>query len=178
MSKYQKTANKDLNRKSIEDFKHAQKNPVIMVLDNVRSLNNIGSVFRTSDGFLIESLYLCGICGTPPHKDIHKTALGAEDSLSWQYFENTLDAIKTLKKSGYKVYALEQAANSTLLENFLPQKKEKYAFVFGHEVKGVSQDVIDNCTGVIEIPQFGTKHSFNITISAGMVLWDYYLKTR
>lgn len=171
-----KLRNSELNRITINQYKQADKTPLIVVLDNIRSCNNIGSVFRTSDALLIEKIYLCGITATPPNKDIHKTALDAEKSVEWKYLENTEDAIAELQKEGYKVYAIEQVENSILLPNFKPSKNEKIAVVFGNEVKGVKQSVINLCDGSIEIPQFGTKHSFNISVSAGIVLWDLFQK--
>ncbi len=167
-----KLSNNELNRLDTEGFKNAIKNPVVVVLDNVRSCNNIGSVFRTSDALLIEKIFLCGYTATPPNKDIHKTALDAENTVEWKYFENTEDAVEELKISGYKVYAVEQVENSIMLNEFMPDPDEKIALIFGNEVKGVSQNVINNSTGAIEIPQYGTKHSFNISVSAGIVLWD------
>ncbi|MBN2669203.1 MAG: RNA methyltransferase [Bacteroidales bacterium] len=163
-----------LNRVDIPTYKQLKKSPIVVVLDNIRSLNNIGSVFRTSDAFLIDKIYLCGITAQPPHKDIHKTALGATDSVDWIYFENTLDALDDLKKTGYTIVAIEQAENSTMLQDFRFDFKQKYALVMGHEVKGVDQKVVDACDMVIEIPQFGTKHSFNISVTTGMVLWELF----
>lgn len=171
-----KISNEELNRKSIEDFKDATKLPFIVVLDNVRSANNVGSIFRTSDAFLIESVYLCGITATPPNKEISKTALGATDSIEWKYFNNTLEAVSLLKQNNYKIIPLEQTTNSISLNDFKIEKDFKYALIFGNEVKGVEQNVIDLCDGVIEIPQFGTKHSFNICVSAGITLWDLTCK--
>lgn len=171
-----KLKNSELNRKSINEFKESQKTPIIIVLDNVRSLNNIGSVFRTSDALLIEAVYLCGITATPPHRELHKTALGAEDSVDWEYFEKTEEAIDKLKANGFKVYSVEQAEDSTSLESFEIDEQEKYALVFGNEVKGVQQKVVTASDGCIEIPQFGTKHSFNISVSCGIVLWDLFSK--
>ncbi|MFY0651148.1 MAG: RNA methyltransferase [Cyclobacteriaceae bacterium] len=168
-----KLKNEELNRLSTDEFKTSKKNPVILVLDNVRSLNNVGSAFRTSDAFLIEKIYLCGITGTPPHRDIHKTALGATDSVEWEYAEHTVDVINKLKKEGCKVYSVEQAEDSLFLERFSPEKEEKYCFVFGNEVFGVEQDVVDASDACLEIPQFGTKHSLNISVSIGVVLWHY-----
>lgn len=162
----------ELNRLSIKEFKSVKKNPVIVVLDNIRSLHNIGSVFRTSDAFLVQSIYLCGITATPPHKDIHKTALGASESVDWQYFKQTMEAIHKLENEGYTIIATEQTDESIPLQKLKLQKGLKYAFVFGHEVKGVDQEVIDHCDSSIEIPQFGTKHSLNISVSAGIVLWE------
>ncbi len=173
-----KLKNSELNRKSLEEFKKADKYPFIIVLDNVRSLNNIGSVFRTADGFLIEGVYLCGITATPPHKDIRKTALGATDSVHWKYFNKTTDAIKQLRKDGYKVISIEQTDESIMLNEFPVHEGERYALVFGHEMKGVDQSVIDESEICIEIPQFGTKHSFNISVSAGIVLWDLINKLK
>jgi 23S rRNA (guanosine2251-2'-O)-methyltransferase len=171
-----KLKNNELNRKSVEQFKKSEKIPFILVLDNVRSLHNIGSAFRTADAFLLQSIYLCGVSATPPNKEIHKTALGAEDSVNWEYFENTMDAVQKLKENGYRIFALEQTEKSTSLLDFDIEKDEKYAFIFGHEVKGVQQDVINLCDGSIEIPQHGTKHSFNVSVSIGIVLWDLYVK--
>ncbi len=173
-----KLKNSELNRKSVEEFKKTEKFPFIILLDNVRSLNNIGSVFRTADGFLIEAVYLCGITATPPHKDIHKTALGATDSVEWKYFNKTTDAIKQLRKEGYKIISVEQTDSSVMLNEFPLQKNESYALIFGHEMKGVDQSVIDMSDISIEIPQFGTKHSFNISVSVGIVLWDLINKLK
>ncbi len=171
-----KLKNSELNRKSIGDFKESDKTPIVIVLDNVRSLNNIGSVFRTSDALLIEAVYLCGITATPPHRELHKTALGAEDSVAWEYFEKTEDAVAKLQENGFGVYAVEQAENSTSLEAFTMDTQKKYALVFGNEVKGVQQKIVSLADGCIEIPQFGTKHSFNISVSCGIVLWDLFSK--
>ncbi len=176
--KSRKLKNSELVRKTPEGFKASKKTPLIIILDNIRSLNNIGSVFRTSDALLIEKMYLCGITATPPNKDIHKTALDAEKSVDWEYLENTEDAVSKLKNEGYKVYAIEQVENSILLPDFRPTENEKIAIVFGNEVKGVKQTVVDICDGSIEIPQFGTKHSFNISVSAGIVLWDIFQKIK
>jgi 23S rRNA (guanosine2251-2'-O)-methyltransferase len=166
----------ELNRKSVDEFKTSDKTPIVVVLDNVRSLNNIGAIFRTSDAFLLESVYLCGICATPPHKEIHKTALGAEDTVHWKYFEDTKDAIRSLQENGYLAVAVEQTANSISLEKFPIDPSQRYALLFGNEVKGVQQEVIDMCGMSVEIPQFGTKHSFNVSVSAGIVLWEWYRK--
>lgn len=174
MSQYRKIANEELGRPSVDEFKDQQKLPLVVVLDNVRSHNNVGSVFRSSDAFLVEQVMLCGYTGTPPHRDIHKTALGATESVNWQHYAETLDAVKLLKANGYKVYAIEQTKDSTMLNTFSPTGK--VAIVFGNEVMGVEQAVIDACDGVIEIPQFGTKHSLNISVSAGVVLWDLWTK--
>jgi tRNA G18 (ribose-2'-O)-methylase SpoU len=173
-----KLKNEELNRLSVEEFKETAKVPISVVLDNVRSCNNIGSVFRTSDALLIEKIYLCGITATPPNKEIHKTALDAEKSVAWQYFAETTDAVAHLKQEGYLVYAVEQVENSIMLPDFKPEKGQKLALVFGNEVKGVQQEVVSQCNGSIEIPQFGTKHSFNISVSAGIVLWDIFNKIR
>lgn len=173
-----KLKNKDLNRISIDEFKASKKTPLIVVLDNVRSLNNIGSVFRTSDAFLIEKIYLCGISATPPNKEIHKTALGATESVDWEYFEETIDVVTKLKLDNVKVLAIEQAENSTKLDSFQPKKNEKYAVVMGNEVKGVQQEVVNASDLCIEIPQFGTKHSLNISVTTGVVLWDLFCKIK
>jgi 23S rRNA (guanosine2251-2'-O)-methyltransferase len=173
-----KLRNHELKRKSIDEYRISEKAPFIIVLDNVRSLNNIGSVFRTSDAFLIKSLYLCGITACPPNKEIDKTALGATESVDWKYFEHTHDAIEELKSDGYVVLAIEQAEHSISLELFYPEKGKKYAFIFGHEVKGVKQEIVDMSDACIEIPQFGTKHSLNISVSAGLVIWDVFIKLR
>ena len=160
-----------LNRMDAAAFKRSEKLPVAVVLDNVRSMNNIGSVFRTCDAFRIDAVFLCGITAKPPHKDIEKTALGATESVNWQYFEDTKSAVEKLKTDNYKVFAIEQVENSIFLNEFTVEKNEKIALVFGNEVMGVEQEVINNCYGCIEIPQFGTKHSLNISVSAGIVLW-------
>jgi 23S rRNA (guanosine2251-2'-O)-methyltransferase len=173
-----KLANDELNRKSIEDFRNSGKTPLIIVLDNVRSLNNIGSIFRTADAFLIEAVYLCGITATPPHREIQKTALGATESVIWKYFNNVSEAIEVLKKDGFSIVAIEQAEGSIALDNFEIRKNIHYALVFGHEVKGVSQEVMEVCDSCIEIPQFGTKHSFNIAVSTGIVLWELFKKLK
>lgn len=167
-----KLANEELGRLDIESFRKEDKNQLITILDNVRSLNNIGSVFRTADAFAIEAVYLCGITAKPPHREINKTALGATESVNWTYFEDTQTAVKKLKEDGWKVYAIEQTENSIMLNEFKPFSDEKIALIFGHEVKGVEQKVINQCDGVIEIPQKGTKHSLNISVSAGVVIWD------
>lgn len=173
-----KLKNSELGRLTNEGFKEAKKTPLIVVLDNIRSLNNIGSVFRTSDAFLIEKIYLCGITATPPHKDIHKTALGATDSVAWGYAENTIDLIEKLKSKNVKVASIEQADNAIMLNEFHPAKGEKLAVVFGNEVKGVQQEVVSASDYCIEIPQFGTKHSLNISVSCGVVLWDLFNKVK
>jgi len=171
-----KLKNNELGRKNIAEYKAATKTPLLVILDNIRSLNNIGSVFRTSDAFLVEKIYLCGITAKPPHKDIQKTALGATDSVSWEYKEHTLDLIHDLKKNGVIVISIEQADNSTVLQDFIPKAGKKYAVVFGNEVKGVQQDVVTVSDYCVEIPQHGTKHSFNISVSVGIVLWDLFRK--
>lgn len=163
----------ELNRKSVEEFKQAEKNPFVIVLDNVRSQNNIGSIFRTADAFLAESIILCGITSIPPNKEIHKTALGATESVRWEYLENTLDAITRLKREGYITICFEQAENSLSLAAFHPEAGKKYALVFGNEVHGVLQEVVDACDLCVEIPQFGTKHSLNIAVSAGIAVWEF-----
>ncbi len=171
-----KLANSELERLDIESFKKAKKTPVTVVLDNIRSLNNIGSVFRTADAFLISKIYLCGITAKPPHKDIQKTALGATDSVTWEYRENTMDVVKELQIGGVKVFSVEQTENAIMLHDVQVASHDTYAVVFGNEVKGVSQEVVSASDGVIEIPQFGTKHSLNISVSAGVVLWDLWSK--
>lgn len=172
----QKIKNEDLGRKSPEEFRIAEKIPIILVLDNVRSLNNVGSAFRTADSFLLERIYLCGVTGTPPNKEIEKTALGASDTVNWKHYSSTIEAIRDLKKSGYKVCAIEQVENSTYLQNFSVLRNEKIAIVFGNEVYGVEQEVIDICDRSIEIPQLGTKHSLNISVSIGIVVWELVKK--
>jgi 23S rRNA (guanosine2251-2'-O)-methyltransferase len=167
-----KLLNAELHRITIEDFKKSSKLPFIVVLDNVRSAHNVGSVFRTSDAFLVESICLCGITSTPPDKEIRKTALGATESVEWQYFNNTLDAISLLKNNNYKIIAIEQTDKSISLNDFEITRNDKYALIFGNEVKGVEQKIIDLCDYSVEIPQFGTKHSFNISVCAGIVLWE------
>lgn len=168
----------ELDRLSAEEYKNSKKTPLVVVLDNIRSCNNIGSVFRTSDALLVEKIFLCGITATPPNKEIHKTALDAEKSVDWEYFEKTEEAVKKLQQEGYKVYAVEQVENSIPLPDFQPGTNEKLALVFGNEVKGVQQKVVNLCNGAIEIPQYGTKHSFNISVSAGIVLWDIFQKLK
>lgn len=163
----------EMNRLNVEEFKHAKKIPLIVVLDDVRSLHNVGSVFRSSDAFRVECIYLCGITATPPQPDIHKTALGAEDTVEWKYFKNTLDAVQELKENGYFVYSTEQVENSVKLQNLKLDKDRKYAIVLGNEVKGVKQEVVDNSDACLEIPQFGTKHSLNVSVTAGIVIWEF-----
>lgn len=168
----QKLKNEELGRKSIKEFKDADKTPIILVLDNIRSLHNVGSVFRTADAFLVESVYLCGITGTPPHRDIQKSALGATESVNWKYFNTTQEAIKKLKQKKVKLVAIEQTTSSISLTDYKLDSEKKTALIFGHEIKGVEQSIINNCDDCIEIPQLGTKHSFNISVSVGIVLWD------
>jgi 23S rRNA (guanosine2251-2'-O)-methyltransferase len=166
----------ELNRASVEEFKALDKLPVAVVLDNVRSLHNVGSAFRTSDAFAVDLICLCGITGTPPNREIEKTALGATSSVNWKHFETTLDAVHQLRVDGYLIIAIEQAVDSTKLHEFEPIPGEKYALVFGNEVNGVDEEVMEQIDGCIEIPQFGTKHSFNIAVSAGIILWDFFSK--
>ena len=168
----------ELNRPSVEEFKEQDKLPIIVVLDNVRSLHNVGSAFRTADGFAVEAIYLCGITAQPPHREIEKTALGATQSIHWEYFENVAQAVEKLKKNNYQVVAIEQAESSVSLLNFIPNHSKKYALFFGNEVNGVSDEVMQQIDACIEIPQFGTKHSFNIVISTGIVLWDFFSKLK
>ncbi len=173
-----KLNNEELSRLTVEGFKQADKMPIVVVLDQVRSSNNIGSVFRTSDALLIKKICLCGITATPPDKEIHKTALGAENSVAWSYFQTTEEAVEELRKDGYTIIAIEQVEGSIALNEFIPDPNEKLALIFGNEVKGVQQDVVNRCDKTIEIPQFGTKHSFNIAVSAGIVLWDLVNKIK
>jgi len=171
-----KLKNSELERLSTDEFKSANKTPLIVILDNIRSLNNIGSVFRTSDAFLIEKIYLCGITAQPPHKDIHKTALGSTDTVDWEYFDDTLSLVEKLKTKNVEIASIEQAENSIELQSFKPVKGKKLAVIFGNEVKGVQQDVVSASDYCIEIPQYGTKHSLNISVSCGVVLWDLFNK--
>lgn len=173
-----KLKNEELNRLNVDEFKQAEKTPIIIVLDNIRSLNNIGSVFRTSDAFLIEKIYLCGITARPPHKDIHKTALGATESVDWEYRENTLELIKELISGENQILAVEQADKATMLNTYIPNASKKQVLIFGNEVKGVADEVIPFCDNVLEIPQYGTKHSLNISVSVGVVVWDIWSKLR
>lgn len=166
----------ELNRLSVEEFKNSQKIPVTVVLDNIRSLNNVGSVFRTSDALKVDKIVLCGITATPPNKEIHKTALGAEDAVEWCYVEKTEDAVLALQKEGKIICSLEQVENSTSLIDFDPKEGEEFAIILGNEVKGVQQKIVDMSDVCIEIPQFGTKHSFNVSVSAGIVLWEVFKK--
>jgi tRNA G18 (ribose-2'-O)-methylase SpoU len=162
-----------MQRLTIEEFREADKLPLIVVLDDVRSMYNIGSVFRTCDTFRVEALYLCGICQTPPSTEIHKTALGAEDSVSWKYFKTTLEAVAELKKEGYQILSIEQVEHSTKLQTFVPQKGQRYAVILGNEVKGVHQEVVDISDGCLEIPQLGTKHSMNVSVTAGIIIYKF-----
>ena len=163
----------EMQRLSVEEFKEAKKLPLVVVLDDVRSMHNVGSVFRTGDAFRIEAVYLCGITSTPPSSEIHKTALGAEDSVTWKYYPTAMEAVEALRNNGYEIYAIEQAHGSTKLQTFTPINNKKYAVVLGNEVKGVSQDVVDICNFSLEIPQYGTKHSLNVSVSAGLVIWEF-----
>jgi 23S rRNA (guanosine2251-2'-O)-methyltransferase len=169
-----KLSNSELDRKTVEQYRNAEKIPLVIVLDNVRSQSNVGSVFRTADAFLTEAVYLCGITSCPPHREINKTALGATESVTWKYFVNTADAINELKEKGYKIISIEQAEGSVELQNLQIETGRKYALVFGHEVNGVDQTIVSNSDLCVEIPQFGTKHSFNIAVSVGIVLWELY----
>lgn len=163
----------EMNRLSVDEFKQADKLPLIVVLDDVRSMHNVGSVFRTGDAFRIEAVYLCGITSTPPSTEIHKTALGAEDSVNWKYFSTAMEALKELKSDGYEVFSIEQAHGSTMIQEFVPESGKKYAVILGNEVKGVHQEVIDASDGCLEIPQFGTKHSMNVSVTAGIIIWHF-----
>lgn len=171
-----KLKNIELKRKNIQEFKYAEKTRLIIILDNVRSLNNIGSVFRTCDAFLIEKIYLCGITASPPHKDIHKTALGSTESVDWEYFKNISELLIELKKDNVHIWSVEQADKSKKLTNFNIDKDPKHALIFGNEVKGVSEEAINLSNEVIEIPQFGTKHSLNISVCSGILIWEFYKK--
>ncbi len=171
-----KLANEELNRLEIDEYRNIKKHPIVVVLDNVRSMNNVGSCFRTSDAFLVEEVILCGITAQPPHREINKTALGATDSVSWRHFDHTLDAVEQLRSAGYTIMSVEQVENSLSLTDFTPETDKKYAFIFGNEVYGVEQAVVDASDHCIEIPQFGTKHSLNIAVSIGVVLWHTVLR--
>ena len=168
----------ELNRLSVDDFKKQEKTQVIIVLDNVRSLNNVGSIFRTADSFLLEGIYLLGITATPPHREIQKTALGATESVNWKHFENPLDGIADLKMRGFKIISIEQVENPVFLNDFIPSKNEKYAIVMGNEVEGVSEEIIKESDLCIEVPQFGTKHSLNVSVCAGILVWDFFVKLK
>ncbi len=169
-----KLKNSELNRKNIEQFKDSDKTPLIVILDSIRSLNNIGSVFRTSDAFLVEKIYLCGITATPPNKEIHKTALGATDSVNWEYSDKTITIVEKLKAENVEIISIEQAENAVMLDDFKAETNKKYAIIFGNEVKGVDQEIVSASDKVIEIPQYGTKHSLNISVSAGVVIWEMF----
>ena len=171
-----KLKNNELNRLNLEEFKKSKKTPIIIVLDNVRSAHNVGSVFRTSDAFLVEKICLCGITPTPPHKEIRKTALGASESVNWQYYANSMECIQELTTCGYHIISIEQADKAIMLYDFNPKKNMKYALVLGNEVKGVDQSIVSASNTVIEIPQYGTKHSLNISVSSGVVIWDFFQK--
>ena len=167
----------DLNRLTVEDFQEIPKNPFVIILDDIRSLNNVGSIFRTADAFKAQQIYLCGITGTPPHRDITKTALGAEDSVAWQYAPDAAQLVQNLKMEGYQIVAIEQVEGSTMLQDFEPIADKKYAFVLGNEVFGVNETVISQCDTCLEIPQFGTKHSLNVAVSAGIIAWQFLVKS-
>jgi tRNA G18 (ribose-2'-O)-methylase SpoU len=173
-----KLKNEELIRKSVEEFNAAEKLPLTLILDNIRSLHNIGSVFRSSDAFLVKKIYLCGITACPPHKDIHKTALGATENVSWEHAESALEVVKKLQREGTSVWAIEQTETSIALDQFQPTKNQDHAFVLGNEVRGVSQEVVSSCGKALEIPQFGTKHSLNISVATGIVIWDFFTKTK
>jgi tRNA G18 (ribose-2'-O)-methylase SpoU len=173
-----KLENKELDRLTVTDFKEAKKTPIIIILDDIRSLHNIGSVFRTSDAFLVEKIYLCGITAVPPNKEIHKTALGATETVAWEYEKDVLSLIERLKKENISIFAIEQVENAIFLNDFEVEIEKKYALVFGNEVFGVNQKAIELCDGTIEIPQLGTKHSLNISVSTGIVIWDLFCKMK
>lgn len=173
-----KLANDELDRISVKEFKRSSKLPVAVVLDNIRSMNNVGAVFRTSDAFRVEQMVLCGITARPPHREIHKTALGATESVNWNYFHQIDETILFLQQNNYLIFVVEQTTNSVFLQDFQPNTEQKMAFVFGNEVFGVNEAFIQACEHSIEIPQYGTKHSLNVSVSAGMILWDYALKTQ
>lgn len=171
-----KLKNEELKRLSVEEFKTMKKIPLVVILNNVRSLNNVGSAFRTSDAFLVDKIYLCGITGTPPHREINKTALGSTDSVNWAYEENAAELVKKLKEDGYKILCIEQAEDSIMLQDFIPTPNNKYCLVFGNEISGVDQEVISQADVCLEIPQYGTKHSLNVSVSMGIVIWDLFSK--
>ena len=172
----QKRTMQELNRLSVDEFKASEKLPVMIVLDNIRSQNNTGSVFRTADAFRLQGICLCGITATPPHREIHKTALGSTESVDWHYFPSTMEAVRSLKSKGYTVLAVEQAAGSVLLPDFHPPQESRVAVIFGNEVNGIEDEVMQHVDGCIEIPQFGTKHSINVSVAAGIVIWDLVSK--
>lgn len=173
-----KLLNEELSRKTHEQFRNAEKNPVIIILDDVRSMNNVGSVFRTADAFLIEAIYLCGFTPAPPHREIQKTALGATEHVTWKHVESALETIRQLKEHNWKIYSIEQTENSILLSDFIPAVDEKLVLIFGNEVEGVRQELVNESDGVIEIPQYGVKHSLNISVSVGIVVWDILEKIK
>ena len=164
----------ELNRLTIDQYRNCVKTPLVVVLDNVRSMYNIGSVFRTADSFRLESIYLCGLTAVPPHPEIHKTALGAEETVEWHYYKDTLEAIRWLKQNEYMLYAVEQAEGSISLNDVSLDSTKRYALILGHEVKGIQQSVLDECDCCVEIPQYGTKHSLNVAVAGGIVLWDFF----
>ena len=176
MAELRKLKVTEMNRLTVEEFKEARKLPLVVVLDDVRSLHNIGAVFRTSDAFLVDCIYLCGITATPPHPEMHKTALGAEYTVDWKYFQSTEEAVNELHAMGYTVFAIEQCEGSTMLDKLVLDPDKKYAVVLGNEVKGVKQEVVNRCDGCIEIPQFGTKHSLNVSVTAGIIIWEFACK--
>ena len=176
MAELRKLKVTEMNRLTVEEFKEAKKIPLVVVLDDVRSLHNIGAVFRTSDAFLVDCIYLCGITATPPHPEMHKTALGAEYTVDWKYFQHTEDAVNELLTMGYTLFAIEQCEGSILLDKLVLEPDKKYAVVLGNEVKGVKQEVVNLCDGCIEIPQFGTKHSLNVSVPAGIIIWEFACK--
>lgn len=168
-----KLSNEELQRKSVEEFKQSDKQPIVIILDNIRSLNNVGSAFRTADAFLLKSICLCGVTGTPPNPEIHKTALGATGTVEWKYYKNTIDCVKEMQLNGFIICSIEQADQAIMLNEFICDRTKKYALVFGNEVYGVEQEVIDNSDHVIEIPQYGSKHSLNVAVSIGIVSWEF-----
>lgn len=176
MAELRKLKVTEMNRLTVEEFKEARKLPLVVVLDDVRSLHNIGAVFRTSDAFLVDCIFLCGITATPPHSEMHKTALGAEYTVDWKYFHSTEDAVNELHAMGYTVFSIEQCEGSTMLDKLVLEPAKKYAVVLGNEVKGVKQEVVNLCDGCIEIPQFGTKHSLNVSVTAGIIIWEFACK--
>lgn len=167
-----KLQNKELGRKTVEEYRNSVKSRYVIILDNIRSQSNVGSVFRTADAFLTGTVYLCGITARPPHREIQKTALGATESVSWEYFSDTIDAVRKLRDDGFRIIGVEQCEGSVALGRFRPSEGERYALIFGNEINGIDQHVLDECDHILEIPQFGTKHSFNIAVSAGIVLWE------
>jgi 23S rRNA (guanosine2251-2'-O)-methyltransferase len=170
---FRKRTMDELNRLTAKEFSNERKFPFVLILDSIRSLNNVGSVFRTADSFKSEGIYLCGLTGTPPHRDIQKTALGATESVGWTFYQSITDCILALKEKGYFVFAIEQATGSEELQNIAFDKEKKYAFVLGNEISGVSEEALQFVDGVIEIPQFGTKHSLNVAVTAGIISWDF-----